>query len=72
MKVFTAIYTPWDHDKSRPDQGNARTVLVVEILPGNDGHGPVAVFIDDDNSLKSDRLAQFKHCHSTEWLLARH
>lgn len=70
MKVFTAIYTPWSFDKGRHDEGNARTVLVIEIL--SQGAGPIAVFIDEDNSLKSDRLAQFRHCHSTEWLLARH
>jgi hypothetical protein len=68
VKSFRAAYIPTKYsgplkEFDGADTNNARTVLIVAILAPD-----IAIFIDSDNTLKSDTIGHFSDCQSSEWM----
>jgi len=63
VKPFRATYTPWDYKENKSVEQEARTVLVMALPPIADAERvPLAIFIDNDNTLKCDRIDRLTGC----------
>lgn len=65
MKAFKAIYTNQNYVEGR-NKGRARVVTVVAISIPQWEYKPIAVFVDDDNALRSDNIDCFTQCGGIE------
>jgi hypothetical protein len=67
MKPFRATYTQQSYVDGKANRVQAETVSVIAVLVPNWELVPIAIFIDDENRLRSDTINHFTNCQSSEW-----